>query len=391
MFPVMFTAGLLLPVLCPLAAEEPDTVSVEVITIITADDQGRHLKYPSAVFYDKTMEETYLVNGGNGRIVVYGPNFFPVTSIGPGRGAANPLGVYVDANGMLYVCQGRTATTPARITIFNAAFFPVGKISFEDIPGAKDFLPRSLVIGQNGYMYVAGHGTRGVLVFDKERHFSHWLRPMDRIANKEAIESVKNTGKVVKASGVGKGASPDSREKKQVRSVVEDLPAKLIPRSNVKPNEEDDEMGIGPVKVIDVKRDSDGHIYVLSEETSKIYVYSPGEKLLLAFGQKGGSTGKMSRPRSMAVDENKNCVYIADYMRHTILIYDLAGRFMYEFGGLGYGPGWFQYPTSVALNKQGQLIVADLFNQRVQVLDVKFRSRFPLFNQAGGIKSNGPN
>ena len=379
----MFTAGLLSPSLRLYAADEPNTVSVEVLTIITADDQGKHLKYPSAVFYDKTMEETYVVNGGNGRIVVYGPNFFPVTSLGPGRGADNPLGVYVDTDGMLYVCQGRTARTPARITIFNAAFFPVDKITFENMPGAKDFLPRSLVIGQNGYMYVAGHGTRGVLVLDKNRHFSHWLRPMDRIANKEAIESVKNAGKAAGSSPAGRKTTVGSKTEKQAPSIIRDLPSSLIPRSSAKSSEEEDEMGIGPVKVIDVKQDSDGHIYVLSEETSKVYVYSPGEKLLLAFGQKGGSTGKMSRPRSMAVDEKKNCVYIADYMRHTILIYDLAGRFMYEFGGLGYGPGWFQYPSSVALNKQGQLIVADLFNQRVQVLEVKFRSRFPLFNQSG--------
>jgi len=50
---------------------------------------------------------------------------------------------------------------------------------------------------------------------------------------------------------------------------------------------------------------------------------------------------------------------------------------MHEFGGLGAGPGWFQYPTALALNKKGNLIVADLFNQRVQILDIRFEYSFP--------------
>ena len=136
---------------------------------------------------------------------------------------------------------------------------------------------------------------------------------------------------------------------------------------------------MGPVKVVDVARDSAGHLYILSEETSRVYVYSPNEEFLFSFGQKGGSTGKMSRPKSLVIDEKKKAVYVVDYMRHTVLIFDLGGKFMYEFGGLGGAPGWFQYPTALALNREGHLLVADLFNQRVQILDVQFEYKFPLF------------
>ena len=52
---------------------------------------------------------------------------------------------------------------------------------------------------------------------------------------------------------------------------------------------------------------------------------------------------------------------------------------MHEFGGMGNRPGWFQYPNSIATNKQGHLVVADRFNRRVQVLDVHFEYKFPLF------------
>ncbi len=51
---------------------------------------------------------------------------------------------------------------------------------------------------------------------------------------------------------------------------------------------------------------------------------------------------------------------------------------MHEFGGMGTGPGWFQFPVGLGLNKEGNLIVADLFNQRVQILDVNFEYKYPL-------------
>jgi hypothetical protein len=70
-------------------------------------------------------------------------------------------------------------------------------------------------------------------------------------------------------------------------------------------------------------------------------------------------------------------------MRHTILIFDMSGRFMYEFGGLGTGPGWFQYPIALTLTRDGLLAVSDLFNHRVQVLDVQFEYKFPFFNTPG--------
>jgi hypothetical protein len=50
----------------------------------------------------------------------------------------------------------------------------------------------------------------------------------------------------------------------------------------------------------------------------------------------------------------------------------MSCKYLTEFGGRGYGPGWFNFPTDLAINKRGQLIVADLFNKRVQVLDVEY-------------------
>ncbi len=331
------------------------------------------------------MDELYVVSGGRGKVVVYDNTFFPTVSLGPGRGAYAPRSVYIDHEDMVFVSQGATLDRNARIGIYNPAFFPVGEITFADIPEGDNFTPRNMIIGENGFLYLTGLNTRGVLVLDEKGRFNHWLRPVDRVvveeqeADQATLDALRNGEDQETVESVPDTSAVDDQEDESL-NMADLLPPELVPNQGGAEKQEQTTT-TRPVQVADIARDSEGHLYVLSEETSKIYVYSPGEELLFSFGQKGGSTGKMSRPKSLVVDEKKKAVYVVDYMRHTILIYDLGGKYMYEFGGMGTGPGWFQYPTSLELLKNGYLAVADLFNSRVQVLDVDFTYAFSLYRK----------
>ncbi|MBU0945740.1 MAG: NHL repeat-containing protein [Proteobacteria bacterium] len=360
--------------------EEEGKVGVEVVAILKTDELGKKLHYPSAVMYDQEMDETYVVAGGEGKVIIYGSNLFPTVALGKGRGADSPKGIYIDKSSTVYLCQSNSANKPARITTFNPAFFPEKEILFSSMPEAENFVPKNMVTGLSGNMYISGQNTRGLLVLDSEGNFSHWLKPMDKLITENSLimsveEGVEGLPKLV----ANTEAMQDTDQKESsITEMRELLPPNLQPA--IKENGEtfiDQELK--PVQVAHVATDAEGHLYVLSEETSKIYVYSHTEELLFSFGQKGGSTGKMSRPKCLVVDEKKKALYVVDYMRHTILIFDLGGKFMYEFGGMGTGPGWFQYPIGLALNRAGNLIVADLFNQRVQILNVKFEYQFPTF------------
>ena len=44
-----------------------------------------------------------------------------------------------------------------------------------------------------------------------------------------------------------------------------------------------------------------------------------------------------------------------------------ALRTWFEFGGKGWARGWFQYPNDIAVDTLGNVLVADTFNNRVQV------------------------
>ncbi len=366
----------------PVYGEEDSggrTVMVKVIAVLSTDDLGAGLRYPSSVYCDLAMDETYVVGGGEGKIVIYGPNFFPEVSLAGGRGADAPRGIYIDGKNNLYVCQGKSSSRPGRVTIYNPAFFPEREITFADMPEGENFAPGNLVIGLSGNMYITGLNTRGVIVLDGNGAFLHWLKPRDRIFDRKALEALAAPKavdpKILPTDSMQSEQSKNAEEEDELKKL---LPPALQPPGR-RVDESEEPSAVGPVKIVDVKRDSTGHLYLLSEETSKVYVYNAAEEFMFSFGRKGGSTGKMSRPKSLVIDEKRKAVFIVDYMRHTILIYDLGGRFMYEFGGLGRAPGWFQYPSGLAMNRDGQLLVADLFNHRVQVLDVQFDYTFPMF------------
>jgi DNA-binding beta-propeller fold protein YncE len=359
------------------AEGEENKVLVEVVTVITLDEEGERFRFPLSIDYDRDMDETYVVLGGKGKIVVYGPSYFPTVSLAAGRGADSPRSTFIDKEGMLYVCQAPTIDKPGRITIFNPAFFPVGEINFDELPEVERFSPTNMTIGLSGNIYVTGLNTRGLLVLDSEGTFLRWLKPEDRLFDPEAM----NMGANLLSGEDEDEKDKETEDEADQFDILDMLPPELQPSGDGQYQEEEDST-IGAVRVVDVASDSEGHLYILSEETGKVYVYSHDEELLFSFGEKGGSTGKMSRPRSLVIDEEKKAVYIADYMRHTILIFDTGGTFMYEFGGMGTGPGWFQYPTGLSLNRDSYLMVADLFNHRVQILDVDFEYKFPLFQES---------
>jgi DNA-binding beta-propeller fold protein YncE len=151
-----------------------------------------------------------------------------------------------------------------------------------------------------------------------------------------------------------------------------DIPEEFRPRGSEPGEGLESGKAEGPVLLNFVTIDSNGKLYMVSNETGKVYVYGPDETFLFSFGTKGGSPGQMSQPRAMAIDEEQELIYVVDFMRHTILIYNLEGEYLYEVGGKGTEPGWFKNPTGMTINKHRQIIVADLFNSRVQVLELGY-------------------
>lgn len=378
----------LLPIVSAGLAIGADTIPIRLVTLINQDDQGENIEFPYWVYYDYWASETYLISS-NRRITIYDQKFFPVASFGQGRGLGTPSGLTVDRHGNIYVCQDFAGPGPnrARLTIYNQAFFVTKDIVFAKIPELAEFAPGKVAVSESGEIYLTGHwpaeDLAGVVVLTPEGNFARFLLPPEKNAfrprkkNAPAVDKEKEGGK---DSQTEKGSADDS-------SVAALLPAGLKPKTSSRARDVDEDRGeMDAPYISDVKIDRQGRIYLLSREVSNIFVLNAREEYLFKFGEKGGAAGKLSTPIAMGIDLERRVIYVCDYMRHTILCYDYDdGRFIFEFGGQGLGPMWFNFPNSIDVDQRGRVIVSDLFNRRLQVIDPNIGERRPLSGSLGGL------
>lgn len=83
-----------------------------------------------------------------------------------------------------------------------------------------------------------------------------------------------------------------------------------------------------------------------------IYYASPGDRLY--------------RPTEVAVDRSGN-LYVADTFKHRILIFDKQGKFLGKFGKKGKNPGEFEFPSAITVDQEGRIYVLSNKQNRVQI------------------------
>ena len=85
-------------------------------------------------------------------------------------------------------------------------------------------------------------------------------------------------------------------------------------------------------------------------------------------GGKGLVRGQFDFPRGIAVDRAGN-VIVADTTNCRIQRFTATGAFLNMFGESGFRPGEFKEPNGVAVDSRGNIYVADVGNHRIQKLD----------------------
>jgi DNA-binding beta-propeller fold protein YncE len=85
------------------------------------------------------------------------------------------------------------------------------------------------------------------------------------------------------------------------------------------------------------------------------------------------------RPTGLAIVRQK--LYVADAKRHAVVVFDLDGNYLTEFGRQGTGDGEFNYPVQVA--GRDSAVVVDALNYRLQIFTATDR-----FSSAFGKQGN---
>jgi peptidylamidoglycolate lyase len=118
--------------------------------------------------------------------------------------------------------------------------------------------------------------------------------------------------------------------------------------------------------------DKHNNIWVTDCGLQQVFKFNHEGVLLMKLGEakvSGDDSLHFNRPTDVAIDDD-GCFYISDgYKNSRIIKFSAEGKYLFEWGKKGDGPGEFNIPHSITLDEQGNVYVADRENNRVQVFD----------------------
>lgn len=136
---------------------------------------------------------------------------------------------------------------------------------------------------------------------------------------------------------------------------------------------------------------ADGHVYVADMGNSRIVRFAvdatreqPAIEVVGVYGKNGHAPGKLDLPFGVAADRQGN-ILVADTANSRIQKFSPRMKLLARWGSEGSGPGQFRLPREIAVDSQNRYFVTDEFNSRIQVFDANGRHLY----QIGGY-GTGP-
>jgi peptidylamidoglycolate lyase len=118
--------------------------------------------------------------------------------------------------------------------------------------------------------------------------------------------------------------------------------------------------------------DRDDNVWLTDVALQQVYKFSHDGTLLLTLGARGAAgedSSHFNRPTDVGVAPDGS-FYVSDgYLNARVLKFASDGRFLFQWGTEGRGPGQFDLPHALALDAAGRVYVADRSNARVQIFD----------------------
>jgi streptogramin lyase len=94
-----------------------------------------------------------------------------------------------------------------------------------------------------------------------------------------------------------------------------------------------------------------------------------GYSFLRMWGEYGSGNGRFDCPHGIAIDDEGN-VYVADAFNDRIQKFDPNGAFITKWGTSGSGNGQFDWPGGSAIDNLDNLYVIEAYNNRIQKFDL---------------------
>src|SRR5438132_6572295 len=138
-----------------------------------------------------------------------------------------------------------------------------------------------------------------------------------------------------------------------------------------------------------VRIDKDDNIWAIDKGSDMIIKFNPAGRVVWVFGRRKESAddetkpwehvepplpaidGLFRQPTDVAWDSQGN-IYISDgYINSRVAKYDRNGDWVKSWGTKGTGPGQFNLPHSIAIDRNNNIYVGDRSNRRIQIFDTE--------------------
>jgi DNA-binding beta-propeller fold protein YncE len=122
---------------------------------------------------------------------------------------------------------------------------------------------------------------------------------------------------------------------------------------------------------VGIATDSTGRVYVADTGNRRIQIFTSDGKVLNEFSiQAPKGSQHPSDPVDLALDEQRNRIYVVDNDNHQVLLYSFDKfNYLESWGKEGDGRQDFRYPFFIAVGKDRIVLVVDVINTRVQAWD----------------------
>lgn len=306
---IVLFLGLVLFVLVASAAadEASKVVPATYIKDLSLPGFDNKFKHSARILFDDVAHETFVVDQGNGRIVLFDSlqtfrfEFYNQDNYN------QPLDIAVNKDGYLYVL----GSTRSGKRIF--------KYDFDGM-----FLNEVVI---NGYNFE----NSNIVNICTDDYNNLYL--LDIYSQK--IIKLGDDGNIIK-----------------VISVFADDKIKGLPEEAV----------FGTMSI------QSDYIFLPVATFGRVLVYDLDGNYLKKIGRPGVLPGELTFPTAVAVSED-GLVYILDKRRFNVICYTFGDSFLGEFGGLGFRNGWFYFPTTISVDNNNQVYVGQVYNNRIQVCE----------------------
>lgn len=286
------------------ALAQPIAVRSDFITELTLPGLTDHFQRPGRVVYDETASEIYVADQGNNRIVIFDSDGAYRFEFNLAGRVGSIVDFAVSPEGFIYVL-GSTQDGRKLLTYdFDGIY--VGEF-MADVLADMDVDLTSVATDSENRIYLLDSDAPQVLVLNSAGDLTASIPVLDKLSDAAATELVLGT-----------------------LTTTED--GFLLPASS-----------LGMV-----------YHYTLSGDHIKTY------------GYKGTTTGELAFPVSAAI-MSSGLVVVLDKQRFAVLCFTPDGKCLGEFGGKGRIPGWFYFPSYLAVDETDRTIISQVFRNRVQI------------------------